>query len=109
MDALRKAEKAVAKKLEQAQPLLAPFEPPLQLLVREIAAVAGKHELLIENLTVSRSEITINGTAASWKEPEALLGYLRASGIAVDLERKESIADESVRFTLSSAGSEVSR
>ena len=102
--ALQRAETAVEKRLEQAAPILAPFEPSIMGFMRDIAEEARNRDLLIESLTIGPGEARIDGAAPSWAMPEAMEVFLRRKGLTVKLERQESLASESVHFTITAKG-----
>lgn len=101
LDALQRAEKAVAGKLRRSRPLLAPFEPSPADILREIGGLASKQNLLIEYASISRDMMVIEGIADSWDAPELLKSLVSAKGYQAELERNESLAEERVRFKIS--------
>jgi hypothetical protein len=98
--ALQRAESSVSKKLVAAQPILAPFEPSPQVILRSISDHASREGLLVEVANVSPGAITVEGTAATWKAPESLRLLLISNGYTVKMDRQEALAEESVRFTI---------
>lgn len=97
-------ERKVSKTVEAAQPFLAPFQTSPQQMLRELARRAADGELLIERASVSYSDISIEGTAPSWRTPELMVTFLKSKGMRVTLDREESLASETVRYTVTAKG-----
>lgn len=102
--ALQTAERIVGKRLKEAAPILAPFQPSPAVLLREIGSSAVKHGLLLEVASVTSESVSLEGTASSWKNPEQLERFLQSKGMTTSLTRDESLIDESVKFKISASG-----
>lgn len=98
----------VAGRVEERKQELAPFihafERSIADLIPDIARTAELNDLKCEMLSISRSSIEISGVASEWNTIESLAAVAMRAGYDVEIERKESLADESVPFTIFSKG-----
>lgn len=105
VDAVRRAEKAVDGSLMESRPFLAPFKASPAELLSGIASESASLKLLIESAEISDGSISITGTSENWSSAEPLRAFVLSKGYSTELERHESLVDESVRFKISSEDS----
>ena len=94
------AERAVREQAPLAAPFLEAFEPSLTTVMARIIALAHKHNLAIEYLSLKKDAVSIRGAAAEWSQGELLTDLLRQRGFVADIQRQDAGADERVHFTL---------
>ena len=100
-DAVRVARDEAAARIEQRRPFVAVFDASLLDVVTAVAETAGKRQLSIHDLSLTRAAATIQGTSAAWEGGEALKRRLETAGYSVALRRDEALADERIPFTVS--------
>ncbi|OGV68005.1 MAG: hypothetical protein A2283_10720 [Lentisphaerae bacterium RIFOXYA12_FULL_48_11] len=95
---------AIGPRKELLKPFLRRFEPSLADKVVVLADLAKKNDLRYETFSLSREKVSVGGTAGGWKKCEMLLDALKQMGYAVKMDRKESLADERISFSVITAG-----
>jgi len=95
---------ALNPRKEKMKPFMRSFEPSLAETIGAMTDLARKNDLNYETLSISRDKINVSGTAGNWKKCEPLKDFLKQKGYTVKLERKESLADEKVAFSIATAG-----
>ncbi|MBA4387189.1 MAG: hypothetical protein C0404_04350 [Verrucomicrobia bacterium] len=92
---------SVAARLDASRPFMNAFEPSLLEHLSAIAGVASGKGMNLDSIVISRGRIQLSGKTKNWNSCEDLVGYLQKNGYRVKLDRKESLADELVAFTIS--------
>lgn len=94
----------VQARLAAGGPFVEPFRPPLTLAVTDLAKLAALNRIHIDNMTLTRTTVAMEGTAEDWSAPELILGQLRSTGMQAKLDRREANDEERIPFTITTAG-----
>jgi hypothetical protein len=94
------------KRFQRLQPFAQAFQPSLSGIVRSVVDTGRVSGLRYEELSLSRDEVRISGTAPGWESCEALMSGLREAGFAVRLERRGELAEERVGFSIRSGSTD---
>jgi hypothetical protein len=103
-DALDTVQRETAGRKEVMRPFVEAFEPSLTGIIETILKVGKGSQLRYEVLSLSRTGITISGTAATWDGCDPLVNRLQAFGYDVNLDRKDALDDERIPFVIVSRG-----
>jgi len=69
-----------------------------------MTGVARKNDVRYEAFSLGRERMNITGTAGSWKSCDVLLDAVKQKGYTAKLDRKESLSDERIAFSINPAG-----
>lgn len=86
---------------EKWAPFARAFEPSLTLTLRELLHAGQKHGLRFGGLTLRNGAVLIEGAAEDWNQCDKFSSWLEREGHPNKLERREALAEEKVRFTIS--------
>jgi len=95
---------ALSPRKEMLKPFLRNFEPSLMEVIGAITDLAKKNDLHYESLSISREKVNISGTAVNWRKCDVLMDFLKQKGYAVRMDRKESLSDERIAFSIIPTG-----
>lgn len=101
---IKMVREALGPRKELLKPFLRGFEPSLAGKVVSLTELAKKNDLRYETFSLSRDNVSVGGTAGGWKKCESLLDALKQMGYAVKMDRKESMADERISFSIITTG-----
>jgi len=90
----------VKERKKELLPFVRGFEPSLADLISGIIIAAGGNNLKCERLSINRKSLQIIGSASEWNTIENLAAVAVRAGYRVEIERKESLTDERVPFTI---------
>ncbi len=101
---IKMVREALSPRRELLKPFLRKSEPSLVERIVVLADLAKKNDLRYQTFSLSRDKVSMGGTAGGWKKCEVLLDALKQMGYQVKMDRKESMSDERVSFSIITTG-----
>jgi len=98
--ALRIVAARVDELKEELRPFLEALRPSLTREIVDVMTVGKSSGLRIDVLSITPEDISIDGSAPSWRACDELLRMLRENGYAVKLDRQGEREDQWIPFTI---------
>ncbi len=94
------AEKALEEESGALHSFYELFDKSNTALINEILEQANLYHLSLASLSVGKGKLTVSGTASDWDNCQKYRDHLSKCGYSLSLNRRESLADSKVYFTI---------
>jgi len=99
-DALDRVTTKLDQDAARYHPFVSAFLPSLTRTLTAVMNTARENDLRFKQVSLEREQAIISGTAADWDACDRLVETLASAGYTVKLDRKDTLEDERVPFTV---------